>query len=465
MSATDELRRALPYAEAWGAASRSLAFRRIVELVVRAGGTPDPALRAEAFATLARLRPQVSAAARADAVRLATRHWPDPELLELLGVAPAEPNAPPAAALPIEPVPSVPAVDDAARSTDRLAERLRSAAHPAPPPADLVGDWRWECDGQGRFTFVEGDAPAQLERFSLFKLEGAEAIWPAFARQAPFRGVPAAVAGRRWSLAGVPYFDRGTGRFLGYRGTACALDGDGLLGSAASADALADVAHEVRSPLNAIMGFAQMIESETLGPAPEPYRERAGAILDNAHRLLGALDDLTDAARLDRGYWPLAPEPVDAGMLIERLAERHRPIAAAREVALAATVAPRLPAPLADPRGLDRALKRLLVAAIAVAEAGETLLLGAGRAGDRVQLYVTRPGALDDLSANDLYATADAGREGTAAPLLGLGFGLRLVRQLAEAMDGDFVIEPHRFVLSLAAAPDEQAVAKDDRSA
>lgn len=495
MTGVDELRKALPYAEAWGAASRSLAFRRIAELLIRARGTSDLDLRVQALATLERLRPQVSPAARRDVARLAADHWPDRTMLWLLRHEPVEVIADlaaridlpesewqalaaelpaPARALvagrigPALAAPAHPAVEDGAQRLDELCQQLRleDVAPAAPVSADaqlaaLAGDWRWECDARGRLTFIDGRAPSLGAAGTLFDFDGADAVWPAFVRRAPFRDVEVSGAEVRWVLAGVPFFERGSGRFLGYRGAATRRAPAGLFGSGASADSLAKVAHEVRSPLNAIMGFAQMIESETLGAAPEAYRRRAGAILDNAHRLLGALDDLTDAARLDGGHWPVTPEPVDAALLVERIAERHRAIGAARGVGVAATISPGVPPVLADPRSLDRAAKRLLAAVLAVAESGETLLLGVQRAGAEVRLFVTRPAAIDDLSPQQVYETADAAREGATAPLLGLGFGLRLVRQLAEAMGGSFAIEPHRLTLTLpAAGTDEQPVAK-----
>lgn len=490
MTAVDELRMALPYAEAWGAASRSLAFRRIAELLVRARGTDDHDLRAEALATLGRLLPQVSPAARRDAARLAAQHWPDRAMLQLLRDEPADVVAELAANIPLTdpegpsltpdlpPVtldligladartaaPTHPAIENGERAVEGLREQLRSRLRQEHDArlTPLLGEWRWECDARGVLTFVDGNAPADVRETSLLEVEGGDSIWPAFRRHAPFRDAELVVADVAWSMAGVPFFDRPSGRFLGYRGTAARLAG-GLFGGA-SGDELAQVAHEVRSPLNAIMGFAQIIESETLGPAPEVYRRRAGAILDNAQRLLGALDDLTDAARLDRGQWPVAFEAVDAVALVRRIAERHRTLAATRGVAVASTAPPDLPPVRADARSLDRAVRRLVAAVLAVATEGETLLLGAQRAGTDLCLFVTRPGALDDLSADQLYDTADAVRDGVTAPLLGFGFGLRLVRQLAETMGGSFVIEPHRFVLTLPAA-DERPVAQIDHSA
>ncbi|MDO9487956.1 MAG: hypothetical protein Q7J32_06235, partial [Sphingomonadaceae bacterium] len=83
MATDDELRRALPHAAAWGAASRTLAFRRIAELLIRSGGGADPQLRVAALATLEQLRPQVPASVRREALALAARQWPDRAMLWL----------------------------------------------------------------------------------------------------------------------------------------------------------------------------------------------------------------------------------------------------------------------------------------------------------------------------------------------------------------------------------------------
>lgn len=490
MATDDELRRALPHAVAWGAAARTLAFRRIAELLVASGGTAEPRLRIDALATLEKLRPQVAAAARREALALAARQWPDRTMLWLFRHEPVSdlepliarlrlsgpdwqalaPELPEAtrrlvAGKVVTSASGHPAIEDGARQIDALIDRLRGEGADAPWPADLAGDWRWECDSRGRFTYVDGPAPVAGDD-QLFELGGADAIWPSFSRRVAFRDMRIELGEGGSLLAGVPFFERGGGRFLGYRGTARSGQVAGLFGTGASSESLAKVAHEVRSPLNAIMGFAQMIESETLGPAAKAYRQRAGAILDHAQRLLGALDDLTDAARLDRGHWPLDPAAVDAGGLAERIAERHRPLAAARGVSIAVTVAPGLPPALADERSLDRAVKRLLAAVIAVAEGGETLLLGVQRAGVDIRLFLTRPSALDELTPDRLLDTASVAGEGGAAPLLGLGFGLRLVRQLVEAMGGAFAVEAQRFTLTLPAAESgQQAVANEDQSA
>lgn len=345
-----------------------------------------------------------------------------------------------------------PAVEDGARQIRSLLDQLRMARRAAGPQlAEMAGEWRWECDSRGRVKWVDGGAPDGLSGARLFELDATDSIWEAFRRRAPFRDVPVQYRQASWRLSGVPVFAPAAGSFVGFRGVALPVAGGAV------DDSLAKVAHEVRSPLNAIMGFAQMIEGETLGPAPEEQRRQAGLILRQATRLLGAFDDLNDAARLDHGAWPTAPRELNVGELLERIAARYQPVAATRGAAIAVSCPRDLPEVVADPGSTERALGRLLAATLAMAGEGEMLLLGAARSGDGLRLFITRPQALAELSDEKMTETMPAGGETAGAPLLGFGFALRLVRRLAEAMDGRFLAEPHQFAIVLPVAASEEA--------
>ena len=66
----------------------------------------------------------------------------------------------------------------------------------------------------------------------------------------------------------------------------------------ADADALRETIHEIKTPLNAIIGFAEIIDGQYLGPAHRNYRHRAAEIVSQARMLLAAIEDLDFAARL-----------------------------------------------------------------------------------------------------------------------------------------------------------------------
>ena len=83
------------------------------------------------------------------------------------------------------------------------------------------------------------------------------------------------VAGE-WKISGVPAFDPTDGRFAGYRGVALRETPPPPARSGSAADMLADpdslreLVHEIKTPLNAIIGFAEIIEGQYLGPGGPP---------------------------------------------------------------------------------------------------------------------------------------------------------------------------------------------------
>ena len=84
-------------------------------------------------------------------------------------------------------------------------------------------------------------------------------------------------------------------------------------------DSLRELAHEIKTPLNTIIGFAEIISGQYLGPADRPYRDRAQDIVAQARLLLTAIDDLDFAARLrsQRG----AAASTSLALVVQRVAE------------------------------------------------------------------------------------------------------------------------------------------------
>ena len=91
-------------------------------------------------------------------------------------------------------------------------------------------------------------------------------------------------------------------------------------------DSLRELVHEIKTPLNAIIGFAEIIEGQYLGPADRGYRDRAAEIVRQARLLLAAIDDLDFAAKV-HSTLGRTRERVDLGALIMRAADELRGIA------------------------------------------------------------------------------------------------------------------------------------------
>lgn len=77
----------------------------------------------------------------------------------------------------------------------------------------------------------------------------------------------------------------------------------------AKSDFLSSMSHEFRSPLNAILGFAQLMESETPPPTPS-QQESLGRILHAGWHLLNLINEILDLAKIESGKFSLSPEPV-----------------------------------------------------------------------------------------------------------------------------------------------------------
>ncbi|MEG8054408.1 histidine kinase dimerization/phospho-acceptor domain-containing protein [Sphingomonas aerolata] len=88
--------------------------------------------------------------------------------------------------------------------------------------------------------------------------------------------------------------------------------------------------HELRTPTNAIAGFAELIETELLGPVPATYRERAAMIRSQASELLAAIEDLDTAARIEGDALELRPTIVPVLPLLDGVVRDLAPLAALR---------------------------------------------------------------------------------------------------------------------------------------
>lgn len=375
--------------------------------------------------------------------------------------------------------------DEGEQQIARLVERIeafrrdREIAPVAKAAAsDRIDSFRFETGHDGVFRWIEGAPRGPLIGQSLafsadapqHGVDGHAA--GAFRRRAPFRDARLTVAGEgeaagSWRISAVPFFSDTDGRFTGYRGTARRPRRDeeasvvapapaGLFGSNLAPDSLRQLVHELRTPINAIIGFAEMIERQLLGPVSAGYREWAGEIVGEASRLLASVEDLDAAARFETGRMALDPKAIDGAALLRRLHDEYAPVAEARGVAFLVRLERELPLLATDPVAADRMFARLLAATIGLARQGETVTAALAtdqRNPGMVRLSVTRPATLAAASERQLLDPGYSPEgEWPEAPALGLGFALRLVRNIAREADGSLDIAPRNFILRLPAS-------------
>lgn len=353
-----------------------------------------------------------------------------------------------------QPAPAGPSLSDVvARIERRRRSREQAAAGTAaaPMPTGAPGLFRWECGPSGEIAWVEGAPRGALVGRSIARTrdeagEGVdEDVARAFAMRAPFRDAAMNLGGEglvsgEWKISGVPAFEPADGRFAGYRGIALRdlppsepLVAPEML---TDPDSLRELVHEIKTPLTAIIGFAEVIDGQYLGPADRRYRERAAGIVAEARLLLGAIDDLDFAAKIHSAT-DAEGRRTDLGEQLDALAPSLRDLAAGRGIELEFAKRPRTPVCAIEPELADRLLYRLCSGMIENAQAGERLRIALEQNGTSCRLSVSRPAALRTLTDAHLFDTGATG-EGEG-PSLGIGFSLRLVRGLARIAGGDLV--------------------------
>ena len=381
----------------------------------------------------------------------------------------------------VEPMPpSVPADEPAGslpkgpfRIADLVAridayQRDRAPGRPARPIAAHgapLASFRFETDADGVIRWVEGAPREPLIGLALGKaaIRVDAIVTGAFRRRQAFDSARMVVAGHSavagdWQVSAAPAFDQATGRFTGLRGVARRPRADERAEPRGAAtippDALRQLVHELRTPTNAISGFAEMIEAQVLGPAPEEYRARAGTIRHDVRDLLTVIDDVDTAARIEQHALPLTPERVAAFRLLDQVVADLTPLSAECGSSLDIHMLEPDLAVVGDAAAVRRVTARLFAAMVAVTGPGERIAVDATRDGAMACIAIDRPSAFAGLSAEALL-TLDSD-EGSAlhGVLLGIGFTLRLVRNLAAELGGSLTIDDRRLTLRLPLALD-----------
>lgn len=202
------------------------------------------------------------------------------------------------------------------------------------------------------------------------------------------------------------------------------------------------MSHEMRTPLNGVIGMLGLLTRTRLDGAQRAYAEAAK---DSAEHLLGLVNDLLDYARLEAGRLEFDPAPTDLEDLVRGVAELLSPRAHDKGLEIVWSVASDAPDILADEGRLRQVLFNLAGNAVKFTDTGGVRIVveRAGGTGARPKLAFivddTGPGV--PLEARERifeeFGHVDAS---DATRFGGAGLGLAVVRRLAEAMDGKVTV-------------------------
>jgi len=206
---------------------------------------------------------------------------------------------------------------------------------------------------------------------------------------------------------------------------------------------LAAMSHELKTPLNAVLGFSEIIKDEVLGPIqPQRYRAYASDIHASGTRLLAIISDVLDVARLSGGAITLNARPHAVCVLAEEAVTMAR-IATEDRRDVAIEIAPGLPQVDVDPQRLRQSLANLLSNALKFTPQGGRVSLKAWQdAGGGICFAVRDTGI--GMDREKIAAALEAFRQldgSLARRFEGAGLGLAITKSLVELHGGTLAIE------------------------
>ena len=222
---------------------------------------------------------------------------------------------------------------------------------------------------------------------------------------------------------------------------------------------VATISHELRTPMNAVLGYTALLADEIYGPVSALQKDHIGRVRDSGYHLLGLIEDLLTYARVEAGHEVVHAEEIVLVDVVEASLVLVRPLAEKKGLRIRVE-SPTEPIQMkTDPRKLRQILINLLANAIKFTEAGDIILIVRVEGQDtevRVVFELTDSGR--GMSGEvqgrifDAFWQADGESMKTSGSS---GLGLSVARQLARLLGGEVIVarsEPGHgstFVVSL----------------
>lgn len=207
---------------------------------------------------------------------------------------------------------------------------------------------------------------------------------------------------------------------------------------------LADVSHELMTPLTAIRGYAETLGLTQFAPESKEGLRAVKVIQEEGERIERLVGDLLDLARFEAGGISLAQESVDVDEVFERVAERHAKTAADKQVMIVVEPRDEGLRLVGDPMRIEQAVQNLAANALKHTPPGGVVRLSARREPARVTLSVSDNGigipAEHLPHVFDRFYKADRSRSQS-----GSGLGLSIVKAIIERHGGTVSVRstPH----------------------
>ena len=204
---------------------------------------------------------------------------------------------------------------------------------------------------------------------------------------------------------------------------------------------VANVSYELRTPLNTIIGFTEILDNSYFGELNDRQREYVQGILEASSRLLSLINDILDLAVIEAGRMVLELQPVRVDQLLQGVSVLTSEWAREQDLSIRFICQPDVGEVQADESRLKHALFNLISNAIKFTPAGGSIVVSADRVGNDLNLVVEDTGdGIEDGDQDRVFDKFVQGKK-TSTRNTGAGLGLSLVKSLIELHGGKVVLE------------------------
>jgi signal transduction histidine kinase len=196
---------------------------------------------------------------------------------------------------------------------------------------------------------------------------------------------------------------------------------------------VATMSHELRNPLNAVIGFAELMHDGRLGPLAPGQRKHVGVIRSSGEHLLALINDFLDMARIEAGRIRLEPEPIEPASIAAECATSLGRLAAAKGVHINLDPRP-VGSVLLDPARLRQLLLNYLSNAIKFTGQGGTIGIRLERLENELRIAVADNGP--GIEPEDQSRVFDEFFQAAKRDRTGSGLGLSITKRIVEAQGG-----------------------------
>ncbi len=201
---------------------------------------------------------------------------------------------------------------------------------------------------------------------------------------------------------------------------------------------LENMSYELRTPLNTILGFAEILHNDYFGTLNERQQEYSSGILEASGQFLSMINDMLDLASIQAGHLHVDMEPFRIADAIDSVLEKYRDRAQRRQIRLRVDIAQALSEMVSDQRRVEQILGNLISNAVKFTPPGGEVVISASSVEDTVELAVEDNGiGIPEEEQERVFETFRTSDRHTRR---GAGLGLALVRSLMELMGGSVTL-------------------------